>query len=53
MYLRKQDLETANDDIRGVQKSRCPKLGNQQSINGGYPIALTIFSRFKQQNPFQ
>jgi hypothetical protein len=36
MYLRKQDLETANDDIRRVHKSRCPKLGNQQSINGNY-----------------
>jgi hypothetical protein len=43
MYLRKQDLETANDDIRAFIKSRCPKLGNQQSINGSYLIALTIF----------
>jgi hypothetical protein len=50
MYLRKQDLETANDDI---SVHRCPKLGNQQSINGSYLIALTIFSKISTADPFQ
>jgi hypothetical protein len=52
MYLRKQDLETANDDI-SVHKSRCPKLGTSKVLTVDYLIALTIFSKISTANPFQ
>jgi hypothetical protein len=32
MYLRKQDLETANDDIRAFQKSRAQNWGTSKVL---------------------
>jgi hypothetical protein len=43
MYLRKQDLETANDDIRAFIKT-LQKTGNQQSIK------IQFFQKKKKTN---
>jgi hypothetical protein len=45
--FKKQDLETANDDIRAFIKESLPKLGNQQSIT---VITIVINNLFKDLN---
>jgi carboxypeptidase C (cathepsin A) len=51
MYLRKQDLETANDDIRAFIKVAAQNWGTSKVLTS--PIALTIFSKIYTADPFQ
>jgi hypothetical protein len=47
MYLRKQDLETANDDIRAFQKSRAQNWGTSKVLT---VITRSINNLFNSSN---